>query len=291
MFSKCKKYNLLVFALILLIGTIYLFCLDWQDSHRKFTFAMLNVGQGDGFFIESPTGTEVLVDAGPPGKIMGELPQVMSPFDKSIDAIMISHPDADHISGFLDVLKNYKVKDFFDPGISDDSKTYQNLRSEVKRQNIPTILARRGMRLDLGGGVVIDILFPDRDVSTWNTNDGSIVARLSYNNISVMLTGDATTKTEKIILQENSPQKLQSTILKVSHHGSRSATSPDFVQAVSPVDAFISVGENNKYGHPHQETLDTLALFGVKIFRTDELGTVILKSDGKNYSITHIKQI
>ena len=133
------------------------------------------------------------------------------------------------------------------------------------------------MKLNIGGGAVIDILFPDRDVSSWTTNDGSIVARLSYGSTSVMLTGDSTTKTENIILKENSETRLRSTILKVGHHGSRTSTSPEFVKAVSPRYALISDGKDNKYGHPHKETLDTLSLFGVEIFRTDLLGAIIIK--------------
>jgi competence protein ComEC len=97
-----------------------------------------------------------------------------------------------------------------------------------------------------------------------------------------MLTGDATMKTEKIILSENSPAQLESTILKVGHHGSHTSTSPSFVKAISPAYALISDGKDNKYGHPHQETLDTLAQFGAKIFRTDLLGTIIIKTNGQN---------
>ena len=146
-----------------------------------------------------------------------------------------------------------------------------------ENQNIPDILAKRGMRLDIGGGAVIDILFPDQDVSSWTSNDGSIVARLQYGDESIMLTGDATMKTEKIILGENPSSALHSTVLKVGHHGSRTSTSNEFVKAVSPTYALISDGKDNKYGHPHPETLDTLAQFGAKIFRTDLLGTIIIK--------------
>jgi len=282
MFENCKKYWLFLLTFLLLIANFFIFYLDWQSSHRSLTFAMLDVGQGDALFIESPTGTQILIDGGPPKKILSQLARVMSPFDRSIDAILITNPDADHISGFLDVLKIYKVDKMFESGALTDSKTYQNLKDEIKKDNIPDILAKRGMRLDLGGGAVIDILFPDRDVSSWATNDGSTVARLSYGNTSVMLTGDATVKTENIILKENSKTQLHSTILKVGHHGSRTSSSPEFVKAVSPIYALISDGKDNKYGHPHQETLDTLILFGAKIFRTDLLGTIVMKSDGVN---------
>ena len=262
--------------------TIYLYWIDWQNSHRVLTLAMLDVGQGDGIFIESPTGTQVLFDLGPAHKIFGPLARVMSPLDRSIDAVIITNPDADHIGGFSDIFKNYKVEQVLESGTLTDSKIYQNLREEMKQQNIPDILAKRGMRLDLGGGVFIDILFPDRDVASWATNDGSVVARLTYGKTSVMLTGDAGMKTEKIILSENSPVDLDSTVLKVGHHGSRTSTSESFVKAVTPLYALISDAKNNNYGHPHPETLNTLTQAGAKILRTDLLGTIIMKSDGKN---------
>ena len=243
--------------------------------------AMLNVGQGDSLFVESPTGTQILIDGGPARKVISQLNRIMSPFDKEIDAFIITNPDQDHIGGFLDVLKIYKVGRVFEPGTLNDSKTFQNLKTEIKNKNIPNILAKKGMRLDMGGGVVIDILFPDREVSAWATNDGSVVARLTYGQTSVLLAGDATTKTEKIILGENSKAVLKSVVLKVGHHGSRTSTSAEFVKAVSPDYAMISNGQNNKYGHPHQDTLDILAQFGAKIFRTDLLGAVIMKSDGE----------
>jgi competence protein ComEC len=277
MFENCKKYWLFLFACLLLIANIFIFYLAWQDSHKGFTFAMLDVGQGEALFIESPTGTQILVDGGPPKKVLSQLLRVMSPFDRNIDAFIITNPDADHIAGFLDVLKIYKVDKVFEPGTLTDSKVYQNLKDELKKNNISDILAKRGMRMDLGGGVFIDILFPDRNVSAWTTNDGSVVAKLSYGDTSMMLTGDASIKTEEIILKENSPTQLHSTILKVGHHGSRTSTSPEFAKVISPTYALISDGKDNKYGHPHQETLDVLSSFGTKILRTDLLGAIIMK--------------
>ncbi len=283
MISNGKKYWLLVLVFVLLAGTAFLIYLDLQSlKPRGLTFAMLDIGQGDGLYIESPTGTKILFDAGPPRKILSQLPLVMSPLNRRIDALVITNPDEDHIGGFLDVLKNYKVGAVFEPGTFNDSKTYQNLEAEIKRQHIRDVLARKGMRLNIGGGAVIDILFPDQDVSTWSSNDGSIVAKLIYGNTSVMLTGDATAQTEKIVLKDNPARALTSTILKVGHHGSRTSTSSDFVKAVSPTYALISDGRDNKYGHPHQETLNTLAEFGAKVFRTDLLGTIIMHSDGQN---------
>ena len=274
-----KKHGLILIVFFLLFISLLLIFTDWQSTHRGFTFAMLDIGQGDGLFIESPTGTQVLVDAGPPRKILSELTKVMPYFDRSIDAIIITNPDQDHIGGIADVLSSYKVGEIFEPGTWNDSKTYQNLEEEIKRENIPDILAKAGMRLDLGGGAVIDILFPDRDVANWPTNDGSTVAVLSYGNEKIMLTGDATMKTENLILQNNNLANLKSDILKVGHHGSKYSTSEEFIKAVSPKYAFISVGKDNKYGHPSPETMSRLEQFGVKIFRTDLLGAIILKCD------------
>lgn len=279
MLERIKKHGLAILAFSLLCAVIFIFYLDWQNSHPRLTFAVLDIGQGDALFIESPTGTQILVDAGPPKRILGALSRVMRPWDRTIDALIITNPDQDHIGGFSDVLDIYKVGKVFEPGTVNDSKTYQNLKDGIKNKNIPRILAKRGMKLHLGGGAVIDILFPDRDVSLWDTNEGSVVMKLSYGGTSVMLAGDSTIKTEKIILEKYTPSELGSDILKVGHHGSRTSTSDTFVKAIAPAYALISDGKNNKYGHPHREVLDTLAQFGVKVLRTDIAGTVIFSCD------------
>jgi competence protein ComEC len=277
--SNTKKYSIYIFTFFLLFVAIYLIILDFRNLHKEFVFAVLDVGQGDAIFIESKTGTQILVDGGPPKKILNELSRVMPPFDKSIDAIFITNPDQDHIGGILDILKYYEVGQVFESGTTSDSKIYQNLKLELKNKNVERVLVKKGMVIDLGDSLKMNILFPDRDVSSWSTNDGSIVSRLSYGNTSIMLTGDASIKTEKMIIENNLKENLVSTFLKVGHHGSRSATSDDFLKKVSPKYALISDGKNNKYGHPHKEVLDLLAQFKVDILRTDELGTIFIKCD------------
>src|SRR3990167_7422190 len=150
MWRKKQKYTLWILVIGLIIVNIFLFRLDWKNSHRGLTFAMLDIGQGDGLFIESPTGTQILVDAGPPRRILSALTHVMSPFDRHIDAIIVTNPDQDHIGGFLDVLKVYKVDRVFESDAENDSKIYQNLKAEIKNKNIPEILAKKEMRLDIG---------------------------------------------------------------------------------------------------------------------------------------------
>lgn len=280
MLEKCRKYWLSIFVLFLLLAVVFIFYLDFHKKPHQLTFAVLDIGQGDALFIQSPTGTQILVDGGPPRKLLSRLSRVMPLFDKKIDAIVITNPDADHIAGFLDLLKVYKVGQVFDSGTFNDSTVYENLENKIKQKNIPRTVVEKGMRLDLGGGAVLDVLFPDQDVSLWKTNEGSIIMKLTYGESSVLLTGDAPISTEQLVLKSTPIEFLDSDILKVGHHGSHTSTSEDFVKAITPAYALISDGKTNKYGHPHQETLNTLESLGVKIFRTDLSGTIIMKSDG-----------
>ena len=245
---------------------------------------MLDIGQGDAILIKTPNGKDILVDAGPKDVVLTALPKVMSPFDHTIDILIITNPDEDHIGGFDNVLDTYKVGLVIEPGTFNSSATYKNLKEKIVEKKVQNILARAGTRIDFGDGAVLEILFPDRDVSNWEANDGSVVAKLTYGENSFMLTGDATTKTEKIILEKYPPEFLDVDILKVGHHGSHTSTSESFVKTITPEYALISDGKNNKYGHPHKAVLDTLYSVRAKILRTDLLGTIIFESDGKTLS-------
>lgn len=280
-----KRYYLFFVAVLLFLFDVFLLSEDLRDKNGLLTFAVLDVGQGDAIFIESPTGTQVMFDAGPPHKILGPIAKVMSPFDRSLDAVFITNPDADHIGGLLDLLKSYEVGVILESGTINESKIFENLKTEIKNKDIPNILAKKSMRILIGGDAVIEILFPDRDVSSSTTNDGSIVARLSYGDFSAMLTGDGTSETEKLILRGNEPEDLRSLFLKVGHHGSRSSSSLSFLDVVSPSYALISAGKDNKYGHPHKDVLSLLEEKEIKIFRTDIVGSIIVESDGKNFQI------
>lgn len=280
--EKLQKYFLPSLIIVLFVLNIFLFQLDRKNSKNILTFAVLNVGQGDALFIESPTGVQVLVDAGPPQRVLSELSKVMPFWDRKIDALIMTNPDLDHIAGFLDILRLYEVGMFFEPGTVNSSDTYKILQRQIKDKNIPNILARAGTRVHLGGGAYLDILFPDRDVYDWENNMASVVAKLTYGDTSIMLTGDATKDTEQILLQKYKSDYLKSDILKAGHHGSKTSTGEEFIKFVEPQYSFISSGKDNKYGHPHQEVLDILESNNVNVLRTDELGAIILKSDGKN---------
>ncbi len=240
----------------------------------------LDVGQGDSIFIDSPTHGRVLIDGGVNRKVLSELGKILPFGDKNIDVVIATHPDADHITGLVDVVKRYKVGVFVEPGVESDNLVDDALELVVKEKNIPDLLARRGMNLDLGGGANLLILFPNTDVSTWETNDASIVAKLIYGDKSFLLTGDSTKSTEyKLMALDESV--LDSDVLKAGHHGSDTSTSILFAQAVSPEYAVISAGKNNRYGHPKQSVLDILNKVGAKIVSTADLGTIKFQTNGE----------
>lgn len=246
------------------------------------TVAVLDIGQGDSIFIESPTGAQLIIDGGPGNALLSALPAVMPVGDRSLDGIIETHPDADHISGFVDLLKRYEVDLFVEPGIAKDTATARTLEAEVASEHIPIYLARRGMWLELGGGAQLDILFPDRDVShVKETNDGGVVARLVYGETSVLFMADVSSKVEdRLVLLDGSG--LHSDILKVGHHGSKYSSDGSFLSAVSPAAAVISVGKNS-YGHPTAEVLSRLDAQNIETLRTDQEGTIVFVSDGEKF--------
>ncbi len=249
------------------------------------TFAVLDVGQGDALYIESPTGVQVVIDGGPGDALLQALPAVMPALDRSLDAVIGTHPDADHIGGFTALLERYEVGVYIEPGIPKDTATAKKLSAAVDSKHILRIIARRGMSLELGGGARLDILYPDRDVSTLpNTkvNEGGIVARLVYGASEVLLMADVGKVTEARLLELG--EDLESDILKVGHHGSRFSTGEQFVSAVAPEIAVISVGAKNTYGHPTAQALSVLKNAGAEILRTDERGTIVCTSDAIRFS-------
>lgn len=273
------------FLAILFLATLFIwYAVTRSDRQGILTVAMLDIGQGDAIFIEAPNGNQLLVDGGPPSAVLRALPEMMPFYDRSLDMILVTNPDKDHIGGFIDVLNAYRVGEMIEPGTVSPTGTYAELSRLAEEKKVSKVFARRGMKIFLDENVRLDILFPDRDVSGVTTNTGSIVARLVYGDTSFMLTGDAPEAIEKFLVALDG-RALASDVLKVGHHGSRTSTSPEFVGFVAPKVALISDGKGNSYGHPHKETLDTLNNFGVQILRTDSLGTIVLKSDGQTVTV------
>jgi len=264
----------------LCVATIFIWHAVFAESDRGvLTIAFLDVGQGDAIFIEAPSGAQALIDGGPNKAVLRELGSVMPFYDRSIDIVIATHPDQDHIGGLPDVFKRYDVDYFLESGAVSETGAYHALESTVSLSGAERVLARRGMKISLGDNASLHILFPDRDVSGMESNDASIIAQLIFGETEVLLTGDAPQKIEKYLAAKDG-QGLKSDILKVGHHGSKTSTSELFIGFVSPEYAIISAGANNRYGHPHKEVVDTLLRFGVTSFNTSESGTIIFKSDG-----------
>jgi competence protein ComEC len=275
---------LLLFSLFILIIGIWFFILKPNNQNHYLKVVFLDVGQGDSVYIEAPNGRQMLIDGGPDAKLLASLSKVMPFADRSIDMLIATHPDADHIGGFPILLDNYKVTSIIENGASSTSKVYASLENKITKNKINKIIAHRGMHiiLDDKKNIYLDILFPDRDISKMDSNDGSIVGKLVYGNNSFMFTGDAPIYTENLIEWNESDSTLKSDVLKLGHHGSRTSSSILWLEKVDPRVAIISAGKGNRYGHPHQELLDRLSTLHIPYLSTIDKGNIIFKSDGVN---------
>ncbi|OHA28571.1 MAG: hypothetical protein A3C08_02350 [Candidatus Taylorbacteria bacterium RIFCSPHIGHO2_02_FULL_47_18] len=251
-----------------------------EDRDGKLIVAFLDVGQGDAIFIESPTGTQMLIDGGPDKSVLRQLGKIMPFYDRTIDMLMTTNPDKDHFAGFLDVLRSYKVGAVMEPGTVGAAAEYAALEKLIEERGVKKLLARRGQKIQLGGGAILEIFFPDRDVSGLNTNEGSVVAKLSYGATSFLLTGDTTRAVEGYLAQLDGA-RLDVDVLKVGHHGSDTSTSDSLLGFVSPAFAVISAGKDNRYGHPNKEVLARLARFEVPMLGTYARGAIVFVSDGE----------
>ena len=287
-----KKYRR--YAPLFLFTVLGVFCaVVWvlvfaQTPSGLLKVVVLDVGQGDAIYIESPSGEQMLIDSGPDDSVLRALPKVMPLFDHSLDVALETHPHADHITGFVDLLKRYSVGSFIEPGVVYSGAEVDALESELDEEKIPRYLARRGMVVSFGDGATLTILYPQSDVThvpEARVHEGNVVARLTYGNASVLLMGDAPQDVETKLLAENdalAAQGLKSDVLKVGHHGSRTSSGDAFIAAVHPEFAAISVGAHNMYKLPNQEPIDSLTKVGAQTFRTDQVGTILFESDGKS---------
>lgn len=247
------------------------------------TVIFLDVGQGDSILVESPTGTQVLIDGGRGGDVLAALNQEIGFFDRDIDMVLATHPDADHIGGLVDVLKQYNVATVVMTENESDSPVYEAFSRAIMEEGATIIIARAGQVYDLGSGqagsTTLSVLFPDYDPAGLESNTSSIVTQLSYGTVSYLLTGDSPQGIESYLaLRENA--RLQSDVLKLGHHGSDTSTSNEFLATVAPRIGIISAGKDNDYGHPHAAVLERLAAHGIPYKNTADEGSIVSVSDG-----------
>ena len=281
MVTSFKKYYQYCFVALLAVVTVFVWNVILSEANNGLTVAFLDVGQGDAIFIQAPNGNQILIDGGQNKAVLRELSKIMPFYDRSIDVVIQTHPDADHIGGLVEVLRRYDVGLVVESGVGSESPIYREIQRIIEKKEIKNVLAQRGMRVDIDDGTYIDVLFPDRKVGDLDPNDASVVLKLVYGDNSFLLTGDSPKKIEKYLVYLNE-DVLDVDVLKIGHHGSKTSTSELFLGYASPEFAIISSGEDNSYGHPHEEVLDILEKFEIEILRTDESGTIVLKSDGEN---------
>jgi competence protein ComEC len=275
-----NKYLKLYFLSGLFLLVVFIFSLLFNQTAGKLKVSFLDVGQGDAIFVTAPNGYQMLVDGGANNSVLRELGKVMPFYDRSIDVVLATHADQDHIGGLVEVLKRYKVDLFVRTNTTSTSAVYIELEDLIKQKNIKEEIITSPKILSLGSGAEFDILFPTQDTAGWETNEASIVGKLTYGNNSFMLTGDSPQKIEKYLVGKYG-EFLKSDVLKAGHHGSQTSNSELFVGSVSPAYTIISAGLNNRYGHPNKEALDIFTSFQEKILETLGGGMIRFETDGE----------
>lgn len=250
---------------------------DNAESSLRVSF--IDVGQGDSEFIELPNGETLLIDAGTDETGADVVNYIESLGYSSIDYVVGTHPHEDHIGGLDDVIRTFDVESVYMPKVTADTKTFEDVLDAVDEKGLTINTAKAGVTLVDGDGLSVKMLAPVLDEYD-NTNDYSAVIKVVYGDTSFLFTGDAEEYAESLITDDVSAD-----VLKVGHHGSSTSTGEAFLERVSPSYAVISCGLGNSYGHPHIETMEKLGSLGIPVFRTDEMGTVVSTSDGKEISI------
>jgi len=245
----------------------------------------IDVGQGDAILLVSPDGKTLLVDTGPRKKAANPLPYLKEVGVERIDHLLISHSHLDHTGGFQRIAKALPIGEFWWGGYFHPTKTASRVLAKVEELKIPTRKVKRGDEMTLGEDVKITVLHPPETMKPvdHDINNFSIIIRVSYGDIDFVLTGDAEIKAERMVLASGLP--VESEFLKIGHHGSRTASTMAFLKSVKPGFGIISCGRNNKYDHPHAVTLEHLTEAKVAILRTDDLGTIVVRTDGTKVSI------
>jgi len=237
----------------------------------------LDVGQGDSILITTGNNA-MLIDAGDRGYGSSVVSYLKKQGVKKLDYLILTHPHADHIGGAVEVINAFEIEKIIMPKVEHTTRTFENLLETIKNKGMRITTPVPGDGYELGSAR-FKILAPNSS-GYKSLNDYSVVIRLTFGNTAFLFTGDAESMSESQILSKNF--EVKSDVLKVGHHGSATSTSDRFLKSVKPKYAVISVGRGNKYGHPTQEVLERLDSYHVKVYRTDEVGTIVATSDGTN---------
>lgn len=274
--------NYIYFLTLILIGVwLSVFAID-SNVH----VIACDVGQGDAILIQKAT-TQVLIDGGPDNSVVNCLGKYMPYWDRTIELVILTHPQADHYEGLIDVFKSYKVANFGQYNTNSSNQGYSVLRNLVGGTTTRGLHLTKGTNLRLGM-MQLDILWPNEnsdltniETKSHNVNDDGVVVKLKYAQFSALFTADVENQVSDIISTYPEIQNLN--YIKVNHHGSRNGMSEKLLSAVEPEVAIISNAKKNSYGHPHKDLLNLLDKYKVKVLRTDEIGNVEIITNGENF--------
>lgn len=275
---RLKQRLTLLGVLLLAIGTVWASRAVYTLSRSSDLYVdVLDVGQGDALLITTPSDTRLLIDTGPNQAVLTVLGYTLPMHVRTLGAVLLTHPDLDHIGGTVAVVNTFTVELLLN---ASSSKT-TDATVAIDALNLPRQTLKRGdvLLLDAVHNVRAEVLAPHVAWNPSDANDGSVVLKLTYGNTCFLFMGDASVAVEQELVQHYGSE-LNCDVLKVGHHGSDTSTHATFLGYVSPQYAVISVGRDNDFGHPHQSVLDLLSAFNVTVRRTDEHGTVRLRSDG-----------
>jgi competence protein ComEC len=277
--SALRASTRMVFAAgAVIVALVWLAVTSLPDGRLHVAF--LDVGQGDAIFITTPGGRQILIDGGPSATTtLWEMGQHMPFWDRSLDVVVNTHPEADHLTGLPEVLKRYQVSQIMLPDVDNDTSLYAAWQRAMTDEGAAVVPARAGARLSLGDGVWAEVLHPGAVPAGSNLNDHSVVLRVGMGRVSFLLPGDIEADVERKLATDDST--LGATVLKAPHHGSNTSSCEPFLRAVDPQVAVVSVGADNHFGHPAPEVLARYAERGIPVLRTDELGTIEFVTDGE----------
>ncbi len=272
-------------VLPLLIVAILVWSVALTQPDGKLHVSFLDVGQGDAALIQTPNGHNILIDGGPdPQRINLELSERLPFWDRTIDLVVCTQPQADHVTGLVEALERYEVKQVLEPCIPYETHIYREWLGLIEDRRIEYNVVHAGHEIDLGNGVKIEVLNPPESLWEGTSDDvdnNGVVLKLRWDNVSFLFTADIRAEAEFELIMQRA--NLRSTVLKIAHHGSETSTSQQFLAAVDPEVALICVGADNPFGHPSAEVLERLIerLGQDKVYRTDQDGTIEFITDGQ----------
>ena len=270
--ENIKAFLVSILIIIILFNTFsYFYSLIPKDLKIYF----IDVGQGDSCLVITPKNKKILIDGGE-GKTDVLLSYLLDRRIKSIDYIIISHFDSDHCNGLIEVIQKLKIKNILISKQAYFCNEYKNIANLINSKKIRVTFVKQGDELSIDKNVNINIFYPPENLEYDDLNNNSIVTKLTYNKFTMLFTGDIE-KSEENILNKYKSRDLQSSIIKIAHHGSKTSSSEEFIKEVNPKIALIGVGENNKFGHPNKKVLERLKNINCKIYRTDKMGEIEIK--------------